>query len=180
MASLFNKDSEPKQPLSNLDKIESEVAHLKKKNSVRDQPGAKKVAPWIFTLIILGLIWLYVMDPFLHAYYKSQAIRSYLYIHSYGSGPLADQLIATHIFTEDEVAALNRKHGAYQDYYSSPEAANSTAQSVVDYMNGVYALHNDKYKELNKVGKLRYIMFIKSDIPTPTVWSSLDPTVSQD
>lgn len=180
MASLFNKDSEVKQPLSNLDKIESEVAHLKKKNSVRDQPGAKKVAPWIFTLIIFGFIWLYIMDPCLHAIHKGEAIRAYLYIHNYGSGALADELVASRIFTEDEVAALNRKHGSYQDYFSSPEAANSTAQSVIDYMKEVQALHNDKYNELDRINKIRYVLFIKSDIPTPTAWSSFDPSISQD
>ncbi len=180
MASLFNKDSEVKQPISNLDKIESEVAHLKKKNSVRDQPGAKKVAPWIFTLIILGLIGLYIMDPGLHALYKGEAIRAYLYIHNYGSAARADELAATRIFTEDEVAALNRKHGSYQDYFSSPEAADRTAQSVIDYMKQVEALHSDKYNELDHINKIRYVMFIKSDIPTPTAWSSLDPSVSQD
>lgn len=180
MSSLFSKDPEVPPPLSNLEKIESEISHLKKKSSVRDAPGSRKAAPWFFSLVLLLCLWIYIMDPCLHAWHKYQAIHAYLYLHNNGSDKLAQQMVATGILNELEANVLNQRQGSFQDYFSTPDGAIHTAQSVIDYMNDVRALHHGDYDKLGLVGKLRYNLFIKSNIPLPTEWDSLDPSVRPD
>ena len=176
--SLFHKAT-PKGPSPTpYELIEPEIVHLKKGYSIRHGPRAqKKAPPWLVILAFCGLGWLYLMDPVLHAWYKGDAIRTYLYLHNYGTGPLADQLIATQIFSTEEVDALNHRHGSFQDYYASPEAANRQAQIIVDYMAALHLLHDGNYQHLDPVGRMRYLLFIRTGIVPPMEWSVLDPTV---
>jgi hypothetical protein len=178
--SLFHKKNPEKPSPTPHELIEPEVAHLTKGQSVRHGPRAKpKTPPWFFILAFCGLAWLYLIDPFLHAWYKGEAVRAYLYLHNYGSGPLADQLIATQIFSPDEIDILNHRHGAFQDYYVSPLAANHKAQTIINYMTAVHLLHAGKYQQLNLVGRMRYLLFIRTGIPLPTEWDFLDPSVEE-
>jgi len=176
--SLFRKDTSKGSPPTPYELIDSEIAHLKKGSSIRQGPGAKtNTHPWLIILGLCGLAWLYVMDPFLHAWYKGEAVRTYLYLHNYGTGPLLNDLIATRIFSPDEVEALNHRNGSFQDYYASPEAANREAQTILNYMTAVRLLHAGKYQQLDPVGRARYLLFIRTGIIPPTQWSVLDASV---
>jgi hypothetical protein len=176
--SLFHKDT-PRGPAPTpLELIEPEIVHLKKGYSVRHGPQAKKkTPPWLIILALCGLVWLYIMDPVLHAWYKGEAIQTYLYLHSFGAGHLADDLIATQIISPVEVEALNRRQGTFQNYYASPEAANREARAIIHYLADVRLLHDGKYQQLNPVGRMRYLFFIRTGIIPPTEWSILDPSV---
>jgi hypothetical protein len=178
--SLFQKNNPEGHRPTPHELIESEIVHLKKGSSVRYGPKAKPVAMphWLLILAICGLTWLYLVDPFLHAWYKGEAIRDYLYLHNYAAGPLTDQLVATQIFSPGEVDTLNHRHGSFQDYYASPEAANREAHTIIDYMTALHLLHAGKYQQLDPVGKMRYFLFLRTGIGLPTQWSFLDPAVS--
>src|SRR5271170_22968 len=144
--SLFQKNTRKEQPPTPHELIEPEIVHLKKGYSIRHGPKAKKGTPaWVVVVAFCGLAWLYLMDPFLHAWYKGEAIRTYLYLHSYGTGPQVNALVATRIFSPEEVAALNRRGGSFQDYYASPEAASRQAATIINYMTTLQLLHDGKY-----------------------------------
>jgi hypothetical protein len=178
--SLFHKKKAENPSPTPYELIEPEIVHLKKGYSIRHGPRAKpKTPPWLLILAICALGWLYLMDPFLHAWYKGEAIRTYLYLHNYGAGLLADSLVASQIFSPDEVTALNRRQGSFQDYYTSPEAANREAEAIIKYMTALHLLHAGKYQQLNPVGRMRYLLFIRTGIVPPTEWSFLDPSVGE-
>jgi hypothetical protein len=177
--SLFHKKTPENPSPTPYERIEPEIAHLKKGSSVRYGPKAKAATvPWLVLLALCGLAGLYLMDPFLHAWYKGEAIRTYLYLHNFGAGPQADKLVATQILSAAEVETLNRRQGSFQDYYATPEAANHQAQAIIDYMTAVHLLHDDQYQQLDPVGKIRCLLFIRTGINLPTEWSFLDPSVS--
>ena len=176
--SLFHKSPEENSSPTPYELIEPEIVHLKKGYSIRHGPRAKTTKHhWLVILALCGVGWLYVMDPFMHAWYKGEAIRTYLYLHNYGSAPVASDLIATQIFSPNEVAALNRRQGSFQDYYASPETANREAQTIIDYMAALNLLHAGKYQQLDPVGRMRYLLFIRTGLVLPTEWSFLDPSV---
>jgi len=176
--SLFHKAT-PKGPSPTpYELIEPEIVHLKKGHSIRYGPRAKPKMPlWLILLAFCSLGWLYLMDPFLHAWYKGEAVRTYLYLHSYGTGPLLNDLIATQILSPDEVETLNRRNGSFQDYYASPQAANLEAQTIINYMTALRLLHAGKYQQLNPVGRARYLLFIRTGLVPPTQWSVLEPSI---
>jgi len=176
--SLFRRNL-PKDPAPTpYELIEPEIVHLKKGYSIRYGPKGKKgPSPWVVGIAFCGLAWLYLMDPIIHAWYKGEAIRTYLYLHNYDAGPAANNLLATQLFTPDEVNALNRQQGSFQDYYSSPQDAERQAQTMIDYLARVRLLHEGKYETLDPVGRMRYALFIYPGILLPTDWSFLDPSV---
>jgi len=177
--SLFHKKTSEGPSPTPYELIEPEIVHLKKGYSIRHGERPKKKTPhWVIILAGFGLLWLYLMDPFLHAWYKGEAIRTYLYLHNYGTGPLADNLVATQIFSPDEINVLNHRSGSYQDYYPSPGAANREAETIIKYMTDLRLLHAGKYQKLNPVGRMRYLFFIRTGLVLPTDWSFLDPSVS--
>jgi len=177
--SLFHKDSpEPPSPTP-YDLIGKEIDHLKKKGtSVRHGTNVpNSAAPWVIFLAICVVVGLYIMDPVFHAWDKGDAVRVYLYLHSYGTGPTADKLVATGIFSPDEVDVLNRRTGVFQNYYVSPQAATHRAEAIIQYMNSVKLLQAGKYEQLDPVGKMRYELFVRWGIFVPTQWTFLDPTI---
>jgi len=176
--SLFHKKTPAGPSPTPYELIEPEIVHLKKGYSIRYGQRAKpKMPPWLLITGICGLVWLYLMDPFLHAWYKGEAVRTYLYLHNYGSGPLANNLISSQIFSADEVNVLNHQTGSFQDYYASPEAATREAGTIINYMTTVRLLHDGKYQQLDPVGRMRYLLFIRTGLVLPTDWSFLDPSV---
>jgi hypothetical protein len=178
--SLFQKNNPEDPSPTPHELIEPEIVHLKKGYSVRYGRKAKPpMPPWLLILGICGLAWLYLMDPFLHAWYKGEAIRAYLYLHNYAAGPLTDQLVATQLFSPEEIDTLNHRHGSFQDYYASPEAANRETQTIIDYMTALHLLHAGKYQQLDPIGRMRYLLFIRTGIVLPTEWSFLDPSVGE-
>lgn len=179
MASIFNKDPATDRPLSNFDRIAPEVAHLKKSSSVRHGPGeaTRRTAPYLITLLVCALLWLYGMDTVLYAWHKSEAIRVYLYLHNYGSQSKIDALLSTHMFTGDEISIMNSRQGSFQDYFPSRTAAEQKADSIVDYIHSVADLHAGKYDKLDDIGKLRDILFIRPGLFVPTQWDLLNPAV---
>jgi len=178
--SLFHKDSpEPPRPPTPFELIESEVSHLKRGSSTRHGPHAKtRTLPWLLVLAFCALAWLYTMDAVIHAWDKGEAIRAYLYLHNYGTGPLADRLAATGIFSREEIDVLNHRSGSFQGYYTSPDAAALKAQGIIDHMTAVQLLHDGKYEQLDRVGRVRYLLFIRPGVFVPTDWAFLDPTVT--
>jgi hypothetical protein len=124
------------------------------------------------------LAWLYLMDPVIHAWYKGEGIRTYLYLHNYGTGTLSTELATSGLFTPDEIQTLDRRQGSFQDYYASPQAANDQAEAIVNYTAHVRDLHAGKYQGLDPVGRMRYLLFIRTGLVLPTDWSVLDPSIN--
>jgi hypothetical protein len=178
--SLFQRKAPAKrEPASPYDLIEGEIVHLKKGVSVRYGTQPQKRTPlWMVVLGFCGLIYLYLLDPIEHAWYKSEAIKAYLYLHSYGAGKEADQLAGSGILSTDEVNLLNQQHGSYQDYYATPQAAASEATTIVTYLTSVKLLHAGRYEDLDPLGRMRYLFFIRTGLFLPTSWDFLDPAVS--
>lgn len=179
MASLFTKDLGYRQPTV-YERIAPEIAHLRKGVSVRYGAGAKVngAAPWVTAIAICGLLGLYFMDPFLYALNKADAIRAYLYLHNHDSAASTEALIGTQIFTQDEIDAMNRQRDVSQETFASPLQAEQQAAAVVSYINSIKALRSGDYDQLDPIGKLRYLLFIRTGIFPPTIWSGLNPTAS--
>lgn len=176
--SIFRKETPEGPSTDPYEKIGPEIVHLQKGTSVRHGAHAPaKISAWLVLLAFGGLAWLYVMDPFLHAWYKGEAVHTYLYLHNYGSEALAKNLIATQIFSAEEADTLSHRNGSFQDYYASPSAAKQEAEAIIHYMTNVRLLHVGQYQQLDPVGRVRYLLFIRTGIPIPTQWSFLDPTV---
>jgi hypothetical protein len=179
--SLFQRNyPEGPSPPTPYELIEPEIVHLKKGYSIRHgERPSPKAPPWMLVLAFCGLAWLYLMDPIIHAWNKGEAIRTYLYLHNYGTGSLANQLAASQILLPDEVEALNHRQGAFQDYYPSLDDAKHHAEVIIKYMNDVRLLHAGKYQKLGPVGRMRYLLFIRTGLVLPSDWTFLDPGVGE-
>jgi len=176
--SLFHKNNPQTPALTPNELIHPEVVHLQKRTSTRHGAGAKRATyPWLIILAGCVLAGLYAMDPFIHAWYKGEAVRTYLYLHNYGTGPEASQLAATQILSRDELETLNRRNGSFQDYYTSLDAANRQAETIIRYTARAHLLRAGAYESLGPVSKIRYFLFIRTGIGLPTDWSALDPSV---
>jgi hypothetical protein len=181
MASIFNKDPSKRPPLPAYarERIAPEIEHLKKKTSVRDAKQQRRTAGvWTLVLLVLGLLWLFFMDPVLHSFKRSDAIRDYLYLHGFGSDAKAQALAETGIFSPPELEILNRKLGAFQDYYATPADADRQADQIIHYMKGVAALRDGEYEKLDDVGKVRYNLFVRFGLIPPASWNVIDPAVN--
>jgi len=177
MGSLFSKEPPPREPTP-LERIGPEIGHLKNKTSVRTGKAARSRARWYFAAILCAMLWLYVMDPFLYAWHKYEAIQAYLYLHSYDSPGATQALIDTGILSPVEVRKMNDEHGSDPDYFSSPREAQQKAAAIVRYMKGLQDLHAGRYDQLDFVGKIRYTLFFRTGLPVPTSWSALNPSVN--
>ena len=177
MESLFRKDTSRPAP-SVYELIAAEVAHLNKRYSVRYGTAERgRTAQWVFGIAVCAVLGLFFMDPFFYALQKSDAIRTYLYLHNYDSGASADALVASGILNRDEALRLNQRQGVYQDYFASPDEAEKKSESIIAYMNSVRDLHNGRYEQLDPIGKLRYELFVRVGLMPPTHWSGLNPSV---
>jgi hypothetical protein len=178
-SSLFQKKTPANpEPPTSYELIEPEIVHLKKGYSIRYGPKPrKKMSLWVVFLGFCGLAYLYLMDPILHAWYRGEAIKAYVYLHNYGAGNDAAELASTGILNPDEITVLDRRQGSFQDYYPSPQIAARHAQDVIAYMSEVKELHAGRYQELDPVGRMRYLLFIRTGLILPTSWTFLDPTV---
>jgi hypothetical protein len=177
--SLFQKNAPREAPPTPYELIEPEIVHLKKGYSIRyGEKRPKRTAPWILIIGFLWLVWLYVMDPVIHAWYKGEAVRTYLYLHNYGAGPELQKLVATGLLNQDEIAVLNSRHDPVQDYYATPQAAAAQATAITTYLNNVALLHAGKYQQLDPIGRMRFLLFIRTKLYLPQSWDFLDPSVS--
>ena len=181
MSSLFNKDPENKTPLDAFDRqrIEHEIGHLSQRGSVR-HGGAKPPSyrsVWFLTLVVLFLAGLFFMDPPIHSLRRGEAIRAYSYLHHYGSDKKAGELLATGVFTPNEIDLLNQRQGSFHDYYSGPMEASAAADSIIQYLQGVANLQSGNYEKLDLLDKIRYQLFFHFGLKTPTAWSFMDPSV---
>lgn len=175
--SLFQKGGPRIAPPTPHELIEPEIVHLKKGYSIRHgKKMERRAPPWVVVLGFMGLAWLYLMDPIVHAWYKGEAMRTYLYLRSYGSTQQANRL-ATCIFSPEEVAVLNDRQGSFRDYYSTPQAAERQANDIIEYEQNVKLLHAGKYQKLDPVGRMRYLLFIRTNLVLPISWDFLDPSV---
>ncbi len=177
MGSLFSNEI-PKREPTVLERIGPEITHLKNKTSVRTGSSVRRSAPWTLTIIVGSLFWLYLMDPFLYALHKSDAIRTYLYLHNYDSPAATQPLVATKIFSIDEIRTLDAEHGSYQDYFASPAEARQKAASIVSYLQDLQYLHEGNEEKLDFVGKFRCVLFVKTGLTPPIHWSILDPSIN--
>jgi hypothetical protein len=163
-------------PLSPIQLIEREIDHLKHRASVRDgKRPTRHRSSWFLTLVLGALVLLYILDPLEHAWYRGEAIRAYLYLHSYGAGRDADLLATCGILRPEEISALDTMHGSYQDSYASPQAAATTAQTIVSYMTQARELHAGHYNRLDWLQRVRYVLFIRTGLIPPQAWDFLDP-----
>jgi hypothetical protein len=181
MPSIFNRDpGDPKQPSAYArDRIEAEIAHLKKRKPVRDaRQTSQMLGAWVSVLLVLALFVLFFMDPVLHSIKRGDAIHAYLYLHGYGSDAKAQALAATGILTANEVDLLNHRQGAFQDLFPSPGAADAAADDVIRYMKGVENLHSGHDDRLDWLGKIRYQLFMRWGLSPPTEWDFLNPSVN--
>ncbi len=166
-------------PRYGIERIKEEIDHLKNRAAVRTPYQRNMAYARGITVLVLGsLIWLYIMDPILYAFHKGDAIRTYLYLHNCGCDQKAIALAESGILDETEVDDLNRQHDSYQDYFSSPQRAEQEADKIIHYMNGLYYLRTGQYDLLDRVGKVRYEIFVRFGILPPQRWSFLNPTTS--
>ena len=180
MASLFDNDPSKKDPPSaySRERIESEIAHLRKGKSTRQGKGEKYAYGWfLIGTVILLIILLYVMDPLLYGYYKGDAIRAYLYLHTCGSDKKAKAVADCGLLSPSEIDLLNQRLGNFQSYYETPQQAEQKADNLVDYMQGVRQLQEGKYDELDWIGKIRYTLFVRIGLLPPIKWRFLTPSV---
>ena len=183
MASPSNKDSGPNRPLGPYapERIAQEVAHLNKRGGVRHADGQLHGfrAVWPALLTVVVLLGLFFMDPVLHAYYRGEAIRAYLYLHHYGSDRKAAELLATGIFGPSEIEYLNQKQTPAQSYYPGPMEASHEADNIISYMRGVDYLRAGAHDRLDYLGKVRYQLFVRWGLHPPEQWSVLNPTIHE-
>jgi hypothetical protein len=125
--SLFQrKQAEPTGPATPHELIEKEVAHLKKKKSSRyGEKPVRTASVWGLVCVICAIIGLYCMDPVMHAWYKSDAIKAYVYLHYFGTSEQAAELASTGILRPDEIVALDRSAQTYKDTFSTLQEAQS-------------------------------------------------------
>jgi len=160
--------------------IEHEIEHLKKRRGVRHvQETERAWGKLLICLAVLGVLWLYVMDPFLFSYNRGDAIHVYLYLHNYGSDAKAQAVAASGLLTPNEVTQLDHRQGAFQDYFNGTGPAEQRAAELIAYMDQVRALHEGRYEALSPVNKLRYYLFVKTGLMPPTRWTSLDSPIDR-
>lgn len=167
-------------PATPQELIEKEVAHLKKKRGTArygDKP-VRRASIWGLVIVMCGIVWLYIMDPVLHAWYKGEAIHTYTYLHNFGTSEQATELATSGILRPEEIVELNRSQKTDKDYYATPRDALQTAHTIILYMNSVRKLHDGKYEKLDFIGTIRYDLFLRNGLPTPTAWDGLDPAVN--
>ena len=158
--------------------IEKEIAHLKKKGSVRHaQEERRHLSRGLMILAILGVLWLYFMDPILYAYDRGDAIRTYLYLHKYGNDAKAAALAASGFLSAYETQQLDKRQGSFQDYFNGTEAADRKADALIRYLQGVHNLHQDNYPALSPLNKFRYTVFVKTGLTPPAQWEFLNPSI---
>jgi len=161
-----------------FEQIGPEIQHLEKGGStVRVGKAHSKAGARAATIGICALLGLFFMDPFLYEMHKSTAIRAYVYLHSQGSDTSLQPLITSGIFSKDEIARLNKQRGLYQSDFSSTIDAETHAAGVVSFVNEMQALHRGDYEQLDPIGKLRYLIFVRIGLEPPTTWSGLNPSV---
>jgi hypothetical protein len=176
--SIFEKQKPDDRPPTPIELIEPEIVHLRKGYSIRyGQKGGPKRPLWLVFLAFCTLVWLYLMDPIYHAWYKGEAGTAYLYLHNYGGGARATELAACGILSPDEIQMLDRRDGSFQDLYPSPAMAAKKAQTIVAYMKSVHDLHAGNYIDLDPLQRMRYLLFIRTGLFLPTQWNFLDPQV---
>jgi hypothetical protein len=120
---------------------------------------------------------LYFLDLPLHAYFRGEAVRNYLYLHHYGSDRKATELVDTGIFRAEELDLLDRRTGSFQGYYTNPLEASRAADTIIGYLRGVDALQRGEYDKLDPVNKVRYQLFVRFGLLPPTRWGLLDPSI---
>jgi hypothetical protein len=180
MASLFDKDhsAQPELATYGIERIESEISHLRNPESTRSKKIEKYVlAWWMVSLAVIALLSLYFLDPVLHSYQKGSAIKTYLYLHTSGSDAKQKALADCGILSKDEIDLLDNHQGGSLDYFSSPQAAEQSADAIVAYCQSVKYLQNGQYDHLDPLNKFRYNLFGRWGIPMPTEWAALNPTV---
>ena len=163
-----------------IERIEKEIAHLRQRESARHGPGQRRTRRLAWLLILLGttLLGLFLIDPAEHALRRGQAIHAYLYLHHYGSEKRANELLASQIFSPNEIVILNRRPGDFHEFYASPVEANRAEQAVVSYLQGVDNLHRGKSEELDALGKIRFALFVRLGLNPPIDWKFLDPKIT--
>jgi len=177
MGSLFSKEPPAREPTP-LERIGPEITHLKKKTSVRTgAEEARRRGSWIIGALLCAWVWLYVMDPILYAWHKSEAVRVYLYLHSSENADATQALLDSGIFSAAEVGKLNEERGSYENYFSTPGEAQRKAAAIVLYMKGLQDLRAGRYDQLDLVGKIRYTLFVRGGVLPPSHWDFLTPSV---
>ena len=178
MASTASSSGKPAPYAREL--IEKEIDHLKKRRGVRQAHETERA--WSKILIcaaVVGVLWLYAMDPFLFSYNRGDAIRVYMYLHNYGSDSQARAVAACGLLTPGEVAQLDRRTGSFQDYFNGTVAAERRAAELIAFMDQVRALHQGRYESLSIVNKLRYFLFVKTGLTPPIRWQALNSSLDK-
>jgi hypothetical protein len=180
MSSLFNNDpgNQPAPSAYSRERIEKEIGHLDKRTSVRHAEEKRNRGRAAIIIAVLAFVSLYLMDPIVYSFARGDAIRAYLYLHHYGSDRKAQEILATGMFDASEIDHLNRRQGSFQNYFSSPPAADQAADKVLRYLKGVSDLHEGHYEHLDILGKIRYQLFVRWGLDPPMHWRIFDPSVN--
>jgi hypothetical protein len=178
--STSSSSGSPKPSPFSRDLIEKEIVHLKKGRSTRQAKEERRgrMGGSVF-LIVVVLFGLYALDPILFSYNRGEAIRVYLYLHNYGDDRQAEAVGACGLLLPGEVRELNKRQGAFQDYFNGTGAAEKQAAGLIRYMDGVRALHENRYDALTPLNKLRYVLFVKTGLTPPIRWDFLNSSVSK-
>ena len=52
------------------------------------------------------------------------------------------------------------------------------ANEIIQYQTNVQLLHSGKYQKLDPVARMRYLLFVRTNLLLPISWDFLDPAVS--
>ena len=161
--------------------IEAEIAHLRHRTSVRNMSPAQRRSAGVslLTLFMVLLLGLFFMDPIVHSFKKETAIHTYLYLRNSGSEQKTREILATGIFTANEIDLLNHQHGSFQDYFPTPQAADASADSIARYFQAMNDLRAGNYARLDGLGKIRYQLFVRFGLIPPRQWRIVDPSVHE-
>ena len=80
----------------------------------------------------------------MHAWYKGEAVRAYIYLHNYGAGSARrTDLVKSGILTLEEADILNRRHQErFRITTRRRRPPTTNAQTIIDYMKSVRDLHD--------------------------------------
>lgn len=173
--SIFAPRSDDQPELSNEERIENEVLHLrghgKAWNKRRYIAFLRTVLIWALSAAIL----LFFAEPFIYAYKKEQAIRSYLYLKQYGSPAQVQLIESSPIFTDRDLRTLKTISGDFQSLFSTPKSAQETAAGVIAYSKTLDDVAQGNLTDANLFTRFRYNIFNQWGLVPPVQWRMLNP-----
>lgn len=184
--SIFARNLSAGMTLSPHDLISHEITHLRGRGQSRWRTNpfmasCRLAGTMVFSIVLI----LYLLDPFLFAIQKTQAINAYLYMTRFGNPAAVQPLLDSGMFTERDqrLLAVRAQLPASEwvkDYFISTADADKVMRDTVAYMTQVQALNSGHMENATPVTKVRYYLFRQFGIIPPREWISLNPVIEAD